>query len=60
MAALAQAHARAHRRWPWNAAQSSHWIDTILQTFSVAPVPAPDALGSQVIFIASLPLQARP
>jgi tetratricopeptide (TPR) repeat protein len=55
LAALAQTHARAHRRWPWNAAQSSHWIDTILQAFSAPPAAAPETLGSQVIFVASLP-----
>jgi tetratricopeptide (TPR) repeat protein len=55
LAALAQTHARAHRRWPWNAAQSSAWIDTILQAFSVPPAAATETLGHQVIFVTSLP-----
>ena len=55
LGALAQTHARAHRRWPWNAVQSSIWIDSILQAFSVPLAAAPESLGKQVIFIASLP-----
>jgi tetratricopeptide (TPR) repeat protein len=55
MAVLAQAHARARARRPWNAAESAQRINAILTAFAPPPTPAPEPLGKQVIFIASMP-----
>jgi tetratricopeptide (TPR) repeat protein len=53
--ALAAANARARARRHWNAAQFSDGIDKVLSIFTPPPAGAPQALGQEVIFIASLP-----
>ena len=51
---LRQAHARARRREPWDAAQFSARVDEVLGAFRTVPA-AESAQGAEVIFITSLP-----
>jgi tetratricopeptide (TPR) repeat protein len=55
LAALAQAHARVRARKLWDAARFSAQIDAILKAFTPPPAGAPEPLGHDAIFIASMP-----
>jgi tetratricopeptide (TPR) repeat protein len=55
LAALAQANARARQQQQWNAAAYSANVTTVLNAFTPVPPAADAPLGSEVIFIASLP-----
>lgn len=55
LAALASANAIARGRTQWDAATHAALIDRILAAFDPPPAAPGDALGSEVIFIASLP-----
>ena len=55
LAALAAANAIARERTRWNAAAHAAQIDRILAAFDPPPTGADAALGSEVIFVASLP-----
>lgn len=53
--ALAEANAVARNRQAWNASRFSAGISAINRSFAVPPIPAPAALGSEAIFIVSVP-----
>jgi tetratricopeptide (TPR) repeat protein len=55
LAALAQAHAHVRARKLWDAARFSAQIDAILKAFTPPPAGAPEPLGHDAIFIASMP-----
>lgn len=55
LTALAEANVIARRRKIWNASAFSADISAILDAFTPAPASAPATLGSEVIFIVSLP-----
>jgi tetratricopeptide (TPR) repeat protein len=55
LAALDAANAIARQRMQWNAAAHTRQIECILTAFGPAPAGVPSALGSEAIFIASLP-----
>ncbi|MEO6749025.1 MAG: sulfotransferase, partial [Casimicrobiaceae bacterium] len=55
LAALAEANVVARRRKKWNARAFSADISAILDAFTPAPASASAMLGSEVIFIVSLP-----
>lgn len=58
MGVLAETHAHARRLQPWDGAAFGRGLDAILAAFAVPP-PALDAtLGSEVVFIVSLPRSA--
>src|SRR5262249_36324828 len=54
MTVLKQAHARARRREPWDAAQFSARVERVLDAFGKVQVPDSNQ-GEEVIFITSLP-----
>jgi len=53
--ALARADARARQHRQWNPNAHAAHLDSLLATFADPPSGAPPSLGSEVIFIASLP-----
>jgi tetratricopeptide (TPR) repeat protein len=53
--ALARANALARTRFRWNAEGHAALVDATLAAFDPPPAPAADKLGSEVIFIVSLP-----
>jgi tetratricopeptide (TPR) repeat protein len=53
--ALARANALARTRFRWNAAGHAALVDATLAAFDPPPVPAAGGLGSEAIFIVSLP-----
>ncbi len=55
MAALAHAHARARTRRPWRTTELTQRLDAIIEAFTPPTVAAPERLGEEVIFIASMP-----
>lgn len=56
MGVLAETHAHARALQPWDGASFTRGLDAILAAFgSPAPVAPDDALGHEIIFIASLP-----
>jgi tetratricopeptide (TPR) repeat protein len=54
-AALAQAHARARRMDPWNAADFTAQVDAVLAAFSGHSAKAAPPQGHEAIFITSMP-----
>ena len=52
---LAEAHALARRHRPWNAHAHAAATDAVLAAFTPPPATADATLGSEVIFVASLP-----
>jgi tetratricopeptide (TPR) repeat protein len=54
-AVLDVANALRRAQQPWDAARFGREVDAIVATFEALPPPAPDAFGSEVIFIVSLP-----
>ena len=55
LSVLAQTHARARNRRQWNAADAAARVDAILAASTPPPLGAPEPIGGEVIFIASLP-----
>jgi len=55
LAAIAQANARVRTRRRWDAQAYSAHVDAVLEAFTPPPANGMEALGSEVIFIVSLP-----